>query len=269
LLLIERGAMRWELPTGCHEVEAGSLCLIVPGVKEARWWTKRVASRHGFVLLRFTREAADGLQTLGVPPFRGPDESRAARAVFRRLLARIASPGFVPTVALAELRLVLALYLDPDQGDVEHLATPCHPVVSRAMRDLQMVWGRTGMRRVSLREWAAAIGCTPEHLCRCVRSELDCTPGALMQYMRTLQALHLIRAADLRMKQIAQQLGFGNETHLARLLRRQYGMSPKALRRWMIEERRLPPPRLPVQLPDRVALFWDPDVLRLERSGGG
>lgn len=87
-----------------------------------------------------------------------------------------------------------------------------------------------------------------------------------MQALRSHQAFHLLRASDLRAKQIAVNLGFSSETHLARLLRRTYGMTPTTLRRWLAEHHNLPSSRLPLPLQDGLSLFWDPEILRLERE---
>ena len=84
-----------------------------------------------------------------------------------------------------------------------------------------------------------------------------------MQALRCHQAIHLLRASNLRVKQIAKKLGFSSATHLARLLRRNYGMAPRSLRR-VAGPHDLPPSRLPLPLEEGLSLFWDPEILRLE-----
>jgi AraC-like DNA-binding protein len=264
LVLLTRGGMRWELSGGAYEVSEGALCLVPGGVNELRRWDRGTLCRHGFLHLRVSAGAARALEKLSYPPFRPAGECAEARMLFRRLLARISAPGFSQVVALAELRLILALYLNPGSEAGRRMVWHSAPLVAAAVRQLQLIWGREGVRLVPLARWAAAVECSREHLCRTIRTHLSCTPRQLMQAMRANQALHLIRAANLRAKQIARKLGFGGENHLARLLRKHYGMAPNALRRWFAKHHNLPPARISLPLQDGISLFWDPETLRLE-----
>jgi AraC-like DNA-binding protein len=137
------------------------------------------------------------------------------------------------------------------------------PRIANAVRALQTIWAREGIALIPLARWAAELGYSREHLCRVIRGELGCTPREFMQALRCHQAIHLLQASNLRVKQIAVKLGFNSATHLARLLRRNYGMSPKSLRR-MAGPNSIPPSRLPLPLEEGLSLFWDPEILRLE-----
>ena len=110
-------------------------------------------------------------------------------------------------------------------------------------------------------------GYSDAYICRAFRADLGCTPRQAMQLLRAHMARHMLGASTLRARQIARELGYPAETHMARALRAIYGQSPRQLRRRMASGDWSVLPgqaNLHSRFGDIAALFWDPTLLKYE-----
>lgn len=78
---------------------------------------------------------------------------------------------------------------------------------------------------------AAEIGIHPVHLARVFRKAWGCSPGELLRWRRTDRAAELLRRTNLTAAQIAQEVGFVDQSHLTHAFRDKIGLTPAAYRR--------------------------------------
>ena len=89
----------------------------------------------------------------------------------------------------------------------------------------------------SLKEIAARLGCTDRHLRRVFLEEYHVTPVRYLQTCRLLLAKNLLTDTELSVLDVAMAAGFGSLRRMNDLFRRQYRLSPTALRRQSREGR--------------------------------
>ena len=78
---------------------------------------------------------------------------------------------------------------------------------------------------------AAEIGVHPVHLARVFRRAWGCSPGELLRWRRTDWAAELLRETARTVAQIAQEVGFVDQSHLTHAFRTRVGLTPAAYRR--------------------------------------
>jgi len=83
----------------------------------------------------------------------------------------------------------------------------------------------------SIEELASRLGCTGRHLRRVFVEEFHVTPVQYLQTCRLLLAKNLLTDTDLSVLYVAMASGFGSLRRLNDLFKKQYHLSPTALRR--------------------------------------
>lgn len=83
---------------------------------------------------------------------------------------------------------------------------------------------------VSLIDIAAAAGLSPTHLTGVFRRETGMTPYSYVINRRLRQAVHLLRASDMPIAQVALEAGFADQQHLTRMVRARLRKTPKQVR---------------------------------------
>jgi transcriptional regulator GlxA family with amidase domain len=84
--------------------------------------------------------------------------------------------------------------------------------------------------RIYLSELADTVSIHRIHLARTFRTHMGCTVGEYIRERRLEWAKQQLIATDKPISQIAASAGFADQSHLARLLRRDIGLSPTQLR---------------------------------------
>lgn len=83
----------------------------------------------------------------------------------------------------------------------------------------------------SLEEIAGRLGCTSRHLRRVFTAEYNVSPVQYMQTCRLLLAKNLLTDTDLPVLEVAMAAGFGSLRRFNDLFKKQYKLSPTALRK--------------------------------------
>jgi AraC-like DNA-binding protein len=84
--------------------------------------------------------------------------------------------------------------------------------------------------RLSLKSVAGTVGVSPFHVSHLFRSELDTTFRDYVNQRRVRHAQHLLERTHLGMTQVAHASGFGTPVQLRRVLVRETGATPSAIR---------------------------------------
>jgi len=84
---------------------------------------------------------------------------------------------------------------------------------------------------LSIADVAGAVGVHSVHLARTFRRHFRCTPGAFARFRRLEKAAHLLTRTHRSLAEIAQECGFGDQSHLTRVFTRALGLPPGEYRR--------------------------------------
>jgi AraC family L-rhamnose operon transcriptional activator RhaR len=120
---------------------------------------------------------------------------------------------------VARLSLFLATLSRELPAPPSTTAGKMQPAVLKTIRmvegDLPRPW--------TVRELAAACGCSPEYLIRLFRQTIGMTPYAYINRCRAERAAGLLLRTNASVAEIGEQVGWGEPCHFARRFRRQYG----------------------------------------------
>ena len=126
---------------------------------------------------------------------------------------------------LAVESVVLEMLARADRSNTPETRRPAW--LSR-VRDYLDAHGHSGP---SLDGLAAIAAVHPVHLARSFRLAFGCTIGGYVRRMQVERTIVLLQRLDLTLSQVALEAGFGDQSHLTRLFRRQTGTTPGAWRR--------------------------------------
>lgn len=90
----------------------------------------------------------------------------------------------------------------------------------------------------SIEEIASQLGCTDRHLRRVFTAEYNVAPVQYLQTCRLLLAKSLLTDTDLSVLEVAMAAGFGSLRRFNDLFKKQYNLSPTALRKRVTDEQR-------------------------------
>lgn len=106
--------------------------------------------------------------------------------------------------------------------------------VSNGMRDkvetVKRMLAALPSHRFALRELAAAVDCSPFHLCRGFRDVTGMSITGYQHALRLRAALELLRDTNSDLSDIALSLGFASHSHFSALFRRHFGITPSQFR---------------------------------------
>lgn len=88
-------------------------------------------------------------------------------------------------------------------------------------------------RPVGLSELASTLGVHRAHLARTFQATFGCSPGEYHRRMRAAEAVKRLCRSDEPVSRVAASLGFADQAHLTRVLKRCVGITPAAMRRAM------------------------------------
>lgn len=100
----------------------------------------------------------------------------------------------------------------------------------RVRSALDLLQARDLAEPLSLEDLAAAVYLSPNHLVRLFRKELQATPYQLWDRLRTEHAQSRLRQPEIRIKEVAIDLGFKHLSHFSKWFKRNTGTSPQSAR---------------------------------------
>jgi transcriptional regulator GlxA family with amidase domain len=86
-------------------------------------------------------------------------------------------------------------------------------------------------RRIPLAELAAVANLSPSHLSRLFKIQTRLSPGDYFRRLRMEEALHLVAAGLLSMKEIMARVSYRSKSHFVRDFRRSFRLSPSEYRK--------------------------------------
>jgi AraC family transcriptional regulator len=204
-----------------NTVPAPTLVFNPPGITHRDRFAKGVGTFVTVSLSSTTFRASAEQQPLAHAPMQlcHPD---ALKSAFR--VAREMSSGHDAAVlesAAWELLTAVGPSAQAASGSCPHWAVRAYEAVMDGS-------SATGIR---IGDLARAVGIHPVHLARVFRSAWGCSPGELLRWRRTERAAALLRETTLTTAEIAQEVGFADQSHLTHAFRTRIGLTPSAYRR--------------------------------------
>jgi AraC-like DNA-binding protein len=226
--VVRRGEQRWSYRGRDYEGSGVSTMIMEPGEVHR---TTKVMRPADFYVLRVDPTALAGLTAeLGSKPlhFRlGQMDDRAAHRAVTEVAAELchgtADPLFIESKLLQFLRRALAV------GGESRLRLDPKPCKQAADRVRQYIHGSYA-ERVTLDEIAAACDRTKWHLARSFHELVGVTIHEYLTLVRLAHAQRLLRTG-VRPSIAATEVGFADQAHLTRSLRRNLGITPGRYRR--------------------------------------
>ena len=106
-----------------------------------------------------------------------------------------------------------------------------HRKVAQALEFMRSLPRADGSPRPTTEELAAVAGLSKFHFIREFERHVGMTPGAYLRMLRLTEATRLLRATQLRVSDIALNVGFADHPSFSRSFTRTMGMTPVAYRR--------------------------------------
>jgi AraC family transcriptional regulator len=78
---------------------------------------------------------------------------------------------------------------------------------------------------------AAVVGMSPYHFCRSFKQSTGITPHRYVLYRRMEQAMYLLEQKGIRLLEIAQKVGFSDQSQFTRVFHKVVGTTPSLYRK--------------------------------------
>ncbi len=228
LALVRKGSFGYSTEGRTHDLVAGSVLIGRPG-QEYVCTHEHVV---GDVCLSF-EFAPEVLEGIG---------GRASFEVWRRgalpPLERIMVLGVVPDCAPEEIALELAARVVEASGASIAVGEkpPAYADRKRAIRAAELIES-TYAEPLDLEHVARAVNLSPFHFLRIFSRVLGVTPHQYLKRTRLAAAAKLLAGGDRSIARIAFDVGFGDVSGFVRAFHRAAGVSPRAFRSKILQER--------------------------------
>jgi AraC-like DNA-binding protein len=218
----------WELGGRRHAFPAGHLVLLSThrGSRSAE-----MRGGGGVWMCSFTLAGWEGREELfrrfrwDPRPVRSPARLLGAfRDVQFQLLAGHAARGLHLKSAL--LHLLGVAWEEMRPGSDARSAVPAGSTV----KALQFLYAHYARSRISLDDVASAAGLSPDHFGRVFLRDMAASPMKYLQSLRMAQGRKLLEGTDLRVNEVAREVGFADSLHFSRMFHKATGTSPREYR---------------------------------------
>ena len=114
--------------------------------------------------------------------------------------------------------------------DIWYLLQPREYVNKDAIAKAFDYIGRNYTESISVEKTAINAGYSTVHFINCFQRRYGVTPGAQITRLRMMRAEELLRNTTIPVRQVAYDVGYGDEFYFSRIFRRYYGVSPRQFR---------------------------------------
>mgnify|MGYP001818919609 CR=1 FL=1 len=228
IIWIERGDCLWEVDGIMYDCPARTAVLCKPGTVDRFVWDKKGMTRHGYLHFEFLSDPEEDL-----PLHRHCHDDDVLRPLLKHAvwLASLGQPD-TDILATRALRQALSWFASGPISQSGPVALDNqHPVLLRALRDLQRRWGDGPRVPPSISQWAASIGVSRGHLARVCNEQFGVAPQELLRQIRLDHGLMLLARSDFKIQVISELCGFASPFHFSRCMKQAYGMSPRDMRK--------------------------------------
>ncbi len=206
---------RFEVDDGVYELAPGILSLWPPGVTKTYHFLEPDSAHY---CAHFCYEGTG--QTVRVPPVIDLEKSFSrVDDQFAEIVQLHSENRFRAEVKLWDLLLGL-------QDAVASQADCMHPSLRKAVRMIELQLAE----KIEVPVLAREAGLSQNHLLRLFKAQFGITIQAYILKRRMERARHLLQYSDRMVKQVAYEVGIHDLQYFNKLVRREFGCSPRALR---------------------------------------
>ncbi len=212
---------------------------VIPAGTPTPYFRMGAASEHMCMLIndrfveRVAAEAGADPDKFEIVPFFGAPDPQVER-IGMSMLSEMESGGLGGELYAESLANVLALHLLRHHSS---LGRSSRRKTERGGSFSERAFGRATdyindnlSRKVTLTQIAEVAHVSPYHFARLFKSTTGLSPHQYVIRRRVERAKTLLADSDLTIAEVAEAVGFANQSHLAFHVRRLLGVSPKALR---------------------------------------
>jgi AraC family transcriptional regulator len=134
-------------------------------------------------------------------------------------------------IYLESTTVLLALHLLKHHSNITKREKPIAGQLSpRQLQAVQDYIAAHFAQNLSLQELANLVGLNPHYFCRLFKASLGMTPHQYLLKSRVDQAAQLLLQAELPIAEVAQKVGFYDQSRFTQVFRRWMGVTPKHYR---------------------------------------
>ncbi len=213
------------------DAPAGTVLLGRPGMTDRYDWDSTRRTMQAF--FHFSFDYSDP----GWPPLNEWPLNRTMtpedilRPMFRYVIGMAQNQKPIHTPLLeAAVTLMLRGFLDNQTAIALEPLENLPPAVQKTLRSIRQALAHDPPLPITLTALAKAAHVSPEYLCRLFRRHLDLGPLECAGLARLERAASLLLRSNLRIRQIADIVGFASPYHFSNKFHKVYGLSPRDYR---------------------------------------
>lgn len=205
-------------------VQKGQTILLKPGRREFFQFSKKKMTHHSWCAISpklVPRGLAAQLEkNVSLEPFTSQFENLMSLAFKLSSVGTSSKNQYLQSLGIAALTQFLML---SDESEKRTLPLPI-------MKARQFIHSHF-MDPLDLTKIARAASVTPQHLHKIFKNNLKTSPIKYLWEFRTREGMERLSQTGLSISEIAYACGFQNPFHFSRMIKQQYGKSPRVLRK--------------------------------------
>ena len=223
-------------PWEYHHVEPGVVSLLTRAEQSEWAWSRPITVSHVYLSHDAITKVAGDIYDRNIADVKISDKVRAIDNFLPRVshaLRQELSGGEVGGRVMVEtLRTQACVHVLRNFAQTRFREPKSSGTFTHAERRILTEYLAENLTRdVSLAEMAGVAGLSEFHFSRKFRAEFGCPPHRWLIEERVKLAGDLVKRRGLSLKEVAFRAGFADQSHMTRLFRRLYGMTPAEYRR--------------------------------------
>ena len=159
-----------------------------------------------------------------------PEESESVAQTFRDILREFDRFSYEKDYLLKNYINILLLRIREHYKSYVKVLNLHSPRSVKLANQFKHLVEKTFIAQRSVQYYADMLNISPKHLSDTVKSVTGKTPSELIQNRILLEIKVLLRSTDMTIAQIANELNFSDQSHIARFIKQQTGYTPLELR---------------------------------------
>jgi AraC family transcriptional regulator len=226
-------------PWEYHQVEPGVVSLLTRAEQSEWAWSGPIAVSHVYLSHEAITKVAGDIYDRDIADVEIGDKVRAVDnflpAVSQALRRELSGGEIGGRLMVETLRTQACVHVLRRFAQTRFREPKSSGIFTRAERRLLTEYLAENLTRdVSVAEMAGVVGLSEFHFSRKFRAGFGCPPHRWLMEERVRRAGELIRRQGLPLKEVAVHVGFADQSHMTRLFRRLYGITPAEYRRTLV-----------------------------------
>jgi AraC-like DNA-binding protein len=228
LVLLHSGEVNISIDGVWSLVPAQTVCVLLPGHLEYFVFAKHIHTHHGWVSLSPSLLPESLLPRLRNGPRSVPLSNQLHNLI--QLGLSISNNDIEPNLSSLHDVLIHLAQTAIRQFVLDAETLGRQKIQPRALQVAQQFIDTQFAEPIQILDVARHANVSPQHLGKLFRTHLQITPAHYLWQTRTKRGAEMLQATGLSVAEIAERCGFQNPFHFSRMIRNQFGLSPRAFR---------------------------------------